>query len=366
MKSPNSVQNAALQAQRPDKREQRETNEPTASVEGDSQKIFYKRIFKVAKLLIFILVLFWIVRCFYKNWGEIVQFDWNPRFRWLFLSGVFYILAYLPSASFWYLSLRWLGQDPEYWSSLKAFYISQLGKYVPGKAMVVLIRSEMISGPNVRPSIAVVSVFYETLTMMGSGAFIASIIVVCYFRQHLLYSALAFGVAIFSLFPLLPPVFIRLLKFLRVGKDDPQIQESLQRLHFSRLFQGLAMTSILWLFFGLFLWAAIRGLGITPSPLFSSLPLYIAVVALAMTLGFAVPVSPGGIGIRETVLAALLIPYLEVILNDPSNQACSIAPDSLAMIISVIQRLISIIAELAIAFLILIVPYLLRLFKKMF
>ncbi|MDD3590678.1 MAG: lysylphosphatidylglycerol synthase transmembrane domain-containing protein [Thermoguttaceae bacterium] len=313
--------------------------------EKSSKKKAIKLGIKIAKFIVFILIVVWIARQLQKSWTEIVQYEWSPRFGWLILSGLLYLLAFLPTASFWFFSLRWLGQEPNYWKAIKAFYFSQLGKYIPGKAMVVLIRSDMISGPKVRMSIAAVSVFYETLTMMGAGAFIAACIVLCYFREHLLFSCMALAVAIVSLVPLVPPVFVRILKILRIGKNDPLVQESLKKLKYSSLLKGFLLMTVTWLFFGLSLWAAILGLGITPHPLSVALPRYVAVVALAMTLGFAVPISPGGLGIREAVLSALLLPYFDIILKEPSNLTWTVAPEAVATIVSLVQRITSILAE---------------------
>ncbi len=319
---------------------------------------------KIVKLFVFFLVVAWIARQFQKSWLEIVQYEWNPQYCWLILSGFFYLLAFLPSASFWFLALRWLGQKPNYWLAVKSFYFSQLGKYVPGKALVVIIRSDMISGPNVRPSIAAVGVFYETLTMMGSGAFLAALIVLCCFREHWLLSSLALGVAFVSLIPITPPVFVKILNILRIGKNDPLVQESLKRLKFNYLVKGFLLTSILWLFFGLSLWTSILGLGLTPRPFWNAAPLYISVVALAMTLGFAVPISPGGLGIREAVLSALLIPYFTLILNEPDNADWSISPEATAAIVSLVQRITSILAELSFVILVFVVSVIYKCFAN--
>ena len=85
---------------------------------------------------------------------------------------------------FWHRILRALGQNVGFWTALRAFYIGHLGKYVPGKAMVVILRAGMIRGPGVDASLAVVSVFFETLTMMSVGALLAAGIVAVWFREQ--------------------------------------------------------------------------------------------------------------------------------------------------------------------------------------
>lgn len=130
---------------------------------ASNKKKWVKRCVAVLKLVVLALIFLWIGRQLQKSWADIAQYEWRPRYSWIVLSGIFYIIAFLPSATLWYLSLRWFGQEPGYWDSIKAFYLSQLGKYVPGKAMVVIIRADSIAGPKVRASIAAVSVFTKRL-----------------------------------------------------------------------------------------------------------------------------------------------------------------------------------------------------------
>ncbi len=49
--------------------------------------------------------------------------------------------------------------------------------------MVVILRAGLIRGPGVDASLAVVSVFFETLTMMSVGALLAAAIVAGWFRD---------------------------------------------------------------------------------------------------------------------------------------------------------------------------------------
>ena len=53
--------------------------------------------------------------------------------------------------------------------------MSHLGKYVPGKAMVVVFGSGMIVSSGGRASTAAIATFYETLVMMAAGGLIAAL-----------------------------------------------------------------------------------------------------------------------------------------------------------------------------------------------
>ena len=80
-----------------------------------NKKKWIKRCVAVLKLVVLALIFLWIGRQLQKSWADIAQYEWRPRYSWIVLSGIFYIVAFLPSATLWYLSLRWFGQEPGYW-----------------------------------------------------------------------------------------------------------------------------------------------------------------------------------------------------------------------------------------------------------
>ena len=321
------------------------TNSP--SFPQKTRSPWKKRLVATAKLLLFALIVAWIANRLSKDWTEISRCDWRPRPGWLLASGLFYLAAYVPSAYFWRLSIRWLGGAPGVFSAFKAFYISQLGKYVPGKALVVVIRSAFVANDKTKASVAAVCVFYETLTTMATGALLSALIVAVYFREHWFYSALALLTALCVGLPLLPPIFVRVLSILRVGKNDPTLQERFRALTWRSLLVGVGLSSVLWLFFGLSLWAAIGALGVAVGPFWPSAHLLVAASALAVVFGFAVAVAPGGLGVREAALTILLIPFFETLLQAPENATFTTSAETLATIVALVQRLVSIVAEIA-------------------
>ncbi len=306
-----------------------------------------KRLTCAVKWSLTLLVFFFIGRELFKASDEFRRYTWNLRYGWLAAAGLFYLGGYFFSSCFWHGVLRALGQEPSFFQSVRSFYLSQLGKYVPGKAMVIVIRSALVSGPKVRASLAAAGVFYETFTMMAVGAFLSALLVLLKYGEHWRFSLLALGVMAASGIPLLPPVFRRVLKVFRIAKDDPAAWEKINRLSWKTLPAGFALMTLLWIGFGLFLWASIRGLGIETGPLSEHAVLFVAVTAMAMVLGFAVPISPGGLGVREAILAALLVPYLARILAAPENAGIALDAPTLALVVSLTQRVVSIAAELA-------------------
>jgi uncharacterized membrane protein YbhN (UPF0104 family) len=232
---------------------------------------------------------------------------------WLVVSGVCFLLSQLPMAWFWYTALVKLGQRPTLWQALRAYMIGGLGKYVPGKAMVVVLRSGLVRSREVDVTVATLCVFIETLTMMAVGGFVAAVLLLAGavdvdggWMIHLV----AVGLMLATGIPTLPPIFRRVVRVLRVSKAKADIDELLQRLDYKLMACGWIANLISWPFMGLSLWATLRAMPGTEESLggaIETLPLMTASIALATIAGF-VSMVPGGFGVRELVLNVLLVP----------------------------------------------------------
>jgi len=272
-----------------------------------------RRIVFSVKLLIVAVVL-WLVRgTLSQSWYYLQsQLQERPRslhLDWMAFSGGLYLAALLPEGLFWYWALRALGQDVGLLETLRAYYIGHLGKYVPGKAMVIVLRTGLIHSRRVDTSIAVASIFLETLTMMAVGACIAVPVLVIWFTRNPVFIAAAVCTAIVAGLPTLPPIFSRLARFLGVGRLSPAVAQKLAGFNYHTLFYGWAIMVLGWVVMGISLWAMLRGLGLE-ADLAQAWYLYTAVVAMAVVGGFAVVILPAGLGTREAVFTGLLAPLL--------------------------------------------------------
>ena len=131
-----------------------------------------------------------------QSWNYLLEHPRPLTSKWLALSGGLYLLALLPEGLFWHWALKALGQDVGLLETLRAYYIGHLGKYVPGKAMVIVLRTGLIHSQRVDTSIAVASVFLETLTMMAVGACIAVPVLAIWFTHNPALIAAAVATAI--------------------------------------------------------------------------------------------------------------------------------------------------------------------------
>jgi hypothetical protein len=190
----------------------------------------------------------------------------------------------------WIFLLRRLGtQAPLSWMTL--FFKSQLAKYLPGSVWQYAGRVGLAHGRGVPVQRAVVSVAAEIGYSALSAAAAASLI---------LGSLAAAGV--FVGLAVLLPLGVRLV---RPGSDKEG--DYLDRRSVSAALRAapaaVGLYLIVWGLYGLAFWTTGRALFAIP---LSDLPQYIGVFALAWLAGLVAFFAPGGIGVREAVIAALL------------------------------------------------------------
>ena len=178
------------------------------------------------KLLIVALVVWYVRRTLVDAWEQLGERRWQFDLGWLTLSGALYLLGTLLCGLFWHRALLALGQQVSLSRALLAYYIVHLGKYVPGKAMVVILRAGLVRGQGIDAALAAVSVFFETLTMMSTGALMAAAIVAFWFREQRLLFWAALAIVVVAGAPTLPPVFRRLVRLVGVGKTNPVVAEN--------------------------------------------------------------------------------------------------------------------------------------------
>jgi uncharacterized membrane protein YbhN (UPF0104 family) len=297
------------------------------------RKVWLKFALKVAVVA---LVLWGVRRTLLEAVAGIRQQDWQLQPAWLIASGVLYLAALLPSGLFWRRLMLALGAAPTVAQTLRSYYIGHLGKYVPGKAMVIVIRAGLLRGQQVDPLLAAVTIFYETLTSMAVGAFVAAAIVGLWYRENWQLVLLALAMMIAAGLPTAPPLFRWLAKHLGVGKRSPQLIDRLAAMPMRIVASGWVTIAMGWLLMGLSLWAARQSIGVGSSGLAAELPRYTASVALATVAGF-VSFIPGGFGVREAVL-------MESLTLGQASDA-----ESTALVSAVLLRLVWLLSELAIS-----------------
>jgi uncharacterized membrane protein YbhN (UPF0104 family) len=281
------------------------------------------------KLAVAALVIWAVGRHVLRTWNDIRRHEVAVSIEpgWLVLAGVLYLAGLACCGRFYERVLQSSSSPIALMPALRAYLVSHLGKYVPGKAMVVVMRAGLSVPYGARPATAAIATFYETLVMMASGALLAAlgfaiagssplleldlpIVGKLSLEMYRISCLLALGLAIAFLVVVLPPVFRRLslivsLPFPRVGAD------ALPRFSSGLLARGLLWTAAGWLLLGYSQIEVAHAFTPLAKSQYSALfPVVVASVALATVAGFVVAVLPGGLGVREGVLMYALAPAL--------------------------------------------------------
>ncbi|MCA9102450.1 MAG: UPF0104 family protein [Planctomycetales bacterium] len=260
----------------------------------------------VVKLAVFAAIVWFVRGTLSRGLAELRQHPVEIDYGWLVVSGVIYVAGAAPAAWFWYRVLLTLGQQVTMWSALRAHFIGHLGKYVPGKAMVIVLRSGLLRGRQLRVAVAAAAVFYETLTMMGVGAFLAATMLAIFVRDRgLSLLLIAVGLMIAATLPTLPPLFRRLAHLAGVARGDEAAEQRLAVLGWDTMALGWLANTIGWLLMTASLVAVLAALGVDSFAAVNHWPRYLATVTLSVVAGF-LSLIPGGAGVREIVIMKLL------------------------------------------------------------
>jgi glycosyltransferase 2 family protein len=283
------------------------------------------------KSAIAIVVLWAVGRHVLRTYSELRARSESLHFEpfWLSAAAVLYLAGLFAYAVFYERILRCSPAPVALLPAWRAYIVSHVAKYVPGKAMVVVVRSGMVVSFGGRASTAAIATFYETLVMMSAGGLVAAIGFAGATRMDSAELSLrglglgdlplyrvaaisALGLCLAFLVVVLPPVFVRVaglvtLPIPGVGRD------ALPRITGRLLAQGLFWSAGGWILLGLSQLSVIRSFDPAGADRVASLglaPVVIASVALATVAGFVVAVLPGGLGVREGVLMSALAPAL--------------------------------------------------------
>ncbi len=317
------------------------------------------------KWTLFAVVLIFVVRYGYQQWQQMdfSAIRWSPA--WLLLALVLYFVAWIPSAWVWWWLMRAAGQSVRFYPALRAHFCGHLGKYAPGKALALIIRTAMIRGPGISGAFAVLLGTVETLIVMATGLLVLVVLLP-------LVLAWGDGTELTRLLPLLGhlqelPVTIQLgitgglllLALLSAPLAALLLTRLVRRIsrRYNIPMNGQASESdpgkltvkvtsrtmlvcgtaggVVWLLNGLCLGCVLAGMNLPPVSMLDPL-LWICAVAGATSLGFVVLFAPGGLGVREAVLVALLQISPAI---DPAH----------AVLAAVLLRLVSLLSEVMFA-----------------
>jgi uncharacterized membrane protein YbhN (UPF0104 family) len=277
---------------------------------------FLKRLWPVLKWGMFLAVLIFVTRHGYRLWREVDQHSTRLNWGWLGLAVATSIVAWLPSAWYWRTLISKMGMPPPWPQVLRAYFCGHLGKYVPGKAVAIVIRAALIRDAGVPPPAAAFTVTVESATYMWAGTLLA-IVLFPSLAPHLpdaiaaefaepLRRALLIAIVLcggIAGLVLLARGYHRLTELFRSTGPGSAPVTSLSLLWTS--LTGVLLFLAAWWLQGLTLGLTIRAVSAEPVN-WADWPFWTGTAAVALVGGFVAVFTPGGLGVREGLLMELL------------------------------------------------------------
>jgi uncharacterized membrane protein YbhN (UPF0104 family) len=271
---------------------------------------------------------------------QVEQLSVDPL--WLVAAGLAYTLGWLPSVWFMRRLLSESGHRVSPLSVARAYYCGHLGKYVPGKATVVLIRAVMLRDRGVPFGAGALATVAETLAMMGTGLAL-TLALATYALPDAAWQKLPSSLLWLRDSPGFVTLAVVLLTLVTVpavtgfagriagklaqksmagrqsdasvsGKSDEPNADSSAGNWTLKLSAGLLIQALLvfcgaWFLMGLSLLCVLNAIG-EPAFSFSRWLVCTAAATGGTSIGFFVLIAPGGLGIREGLIFAAISPLV--------------------------------------------------------
>lgn len=260
-----------------------------------------------ASIVVVACVAFFFVRSFEHNWSSLKEQHFELNYVQLALSGLCIALAYIAQTYGWHFAMNTLSgrEGLRFRHSFSTVNASNLTKYVPGKIWSFALQMYWLARFGISKSLVLyvngINLLYSLL-----GSFVVGFALLLFSPSALPRLPLALGLAALLVADLLFTIFhgpvLRWLTTLanrrfkrEVGYYELPLSLILQ-LHVVHVFSALT--------FGLAAYFACLGIGhalnVTESALVMS------ALLLSSTIGFLAFLAPGGLGVREGVMYALL------------------------------------------------------------
>lgn len=270
-------------------------------------------IIAAGKIALVCLVLWGLGRTLSSGLSQLQQENWSladVRPAWLGAAALLYSVGQLASALFWHRLLQLFQQPAPLVPTVRAWYIGGLGKYVPGKAMVIILRTALMRKYGVSIAVSTATIFYETLTAMAVGATLAGAILAIVLRDQPKLAVSAAVLILAAGAPVVPPIFKRLARLAGIERAAPGMIDRLDHLSLLVLVRSWLSLAAGWTVIGLSVWACVHAVGDEAVQYDTKLiAISIAAAGLSVVAGFA-SFIPAGFGVRDFVVVELLIPLL--------------------------------------------------------
>lgn len=248
---------------------------------------------------------YFFIREFYANYDSISKFDFKINWFYLLASQVLLILVTLAGTYFWQRLLKIItSQQISFRESLAIVNTSLLAKYLPGKVWSYAFQMLLLSKKGISKTVVLYANLFLTVTSLFASAFLGLLYFACFSANQTKLWLLLFFVflIIYMGFVFLNQPCLKLLIKIVQKLFKKTINYNHIDVSWIIIFQLVYLLANAT--FGITGYLLALGLGFSVS--IQNIFAVAAALIIADMIGFIVLIAPGGLGVREGIMFALL------------------------------------------------------------
>ncbi len=281
---------------------------------------------RLAQIAVLVLTLGFLAAVVWRQWSTLQTYQWQVAPGWAILGIIALEMTWLFEAGTWNAILGGLGGHLRFGRAARAWFLSNLMRYIPGNIWQFVGMVEFAAGDGVPRTITLTSIVLHQVILTMTGLALAA-----------LYFAVAgYGQALAGLRPLLlviplgllllqPRILERGLNAILTVLKRPPVRITLT---WAGIWLLILRYTVVWFAEGLSFAVLVRALVPIGWP---AVPQLVAAWVAAYIAGYLSMLTPSGLGVREAAMVLLLAPAL---------------PASVAAVVAVAVRLFMVVAEI--------------------
>lgn len=265
------------------------------------------------RLLLTLAIIYLLGRQLAHNWPQVVEYNWQIDFLLLPLSIVVQLLMFLLYSKIWCVILEGFGHTVSLPHGFKISYMTNMGRYLPGRIWQVLGMLYLCRKRNIPQSVAFAS-WGIMLLFSLIASFLAGLIAIFLYPEIIsgtlaefagpslyVFAAFALGISLFFILKPNQALGIYNWGLKKIGRTPIEVNISIKLAAY--VYIG---SLICWLGYGVAFWLFVNSITTgVDMPVIWGIAAYI----VPYQIGYLAVFTPGGIGVRELAMTALLSPY---------------------------------------------------------
>ena len=269
------------------------------------ERIMRPLFLKVLRFIIPAAIFIFLGSLILRQWDLLEDYSWDidivyALFAFFFLLVTFLLLAILFRKIFYYLDVNLSLKK-----TFKIFFISNLGRYMPGKIWQFVGMYYLLDQENIGKLKSVSCVLWANILINLAGLVVGLPTLYFYYYKVSFFSLIVMTLLLSFLFIIIQPKFINSISHFVLRKMNKEpVNMSLPS---SKIILLLLFCCGIWFFYGLGFFLLANS--VTDIEM-NSFPLFVGSFAAAHIIGFMAFFAPGGLGVREGALTYMLSLYL--------------------------------------------------------